>query len=111
MSNQLLARAYFRMGDESVALEHSRRAVAMLDEVDILGIDEILVTHAKVVEEVEGSGEEWRRTVDRAIDVFESRRDGIDAERDREAYVRRRVSRAIDELARRIDEVGTPSGA
>lgn len=99
VAKSLLARALERQDATDVALQHSTEAVEMLDEVELLGIDDILVTHAELLEGHEDRREERRECIRRAIEVFERRRDALEDERDRRAYTSRKLAQKIEGLA------------
>ncbi len=98
----LLGRALDKQGERAEALRHSRRAVKMLDEVDILGNDQLLIDHAELLGDDEQFQDERRQCVERAARIYEQRRDSLTDEKDRQAYEDRVLSRTIERLVREL---------
>lgn len=104
MSHEVLAQGYSRIDEFETALHHSEEAVALLDEIDLLGIDQVLVTHAELLHQVPGREQESRDTILRALQVFEKRRDAIDSSDDRTAFIERPSNGRIRALASQLSE-------
>lgn len=105
MANQLIAQTHLRKGEVELALNASLEAVALLEEVDIYGVDQVLLTHLEVLQEVPGSSKEeqvgFRR---RIVEVFKERCEGIDEETDRVAFLSKPSSQKIL-ILREMDEL------
>ncbi len=102
MGHELLAQSLRHLGEVDQALKHSRKAVEMLDEVDLLGVDQVLVTHAELLADRPEEAAMRRQCIERAVAVFQSRHDGLDSE-DQELFVEQPLNQKILKMSRVLD--------
>ena len=104
----VMARAHRDLDRRDEARRHSQRAVDYLDEVELLGSDEILVTHAELLADDPEWSDERLAAIRRVVEIFESRREAIDDPDDRRVFVRRPINVEIRRLAGELDEAHPP---
>ena len=104
VAHGLLAEALKQQGDIDEALEHSEQAVEMLDEVKLLGGDQILVNHIELLEHQPQRNEERNQCIRRAVKLYQTRLDSIDDEKDREAFGSLPISETIEQLRKELAE-------
>ncbi len=100
--HSLMARAYKGMGRREEAIAESRKAIDMVNQGDIFGIDEVLYHHVQVLPDIEEHQVERTQSIRRAREVVLHRRDQIPDEERRQLFVGRAINRQILNAAKLI---------
>lgn len=101
-AHSLMARAYKGLGKRDAAIEASNRALELVNEGDIYGIDEVLYHHVQVLPDDEGHAVERTQSIRRAREVVLHRRDRITDEESRQMFINRSLNRQILNAAKLI---------
>ena len=102
--HSLMARAYKGMGLRDEAIAESQKAVALVNEGDIFGMDEVLYHHAQVLPDDQEYKAERVQSIRRAREVVLHRRDRILDEQRRQMFAGRAINRQILNAAKLIIE-------
>ncbi len=98
-SKEILARALDLLGRPKEARQRAAEAVELLDEVEIYGVDQVLLTYVELLPEGPEFDEERDEVIARAVEVYNERRGNIEDPAGRAIYDAREVNRRIRRLA------------
>ncbi|MFP4600471.1 MAG: protein kinase domain-containing protein [Persicimonas sp.] len=98
-ANALMARALKLLGRRDEAIEHSRRAIAILDDGEIFATDSILYHHTQLLSDADECREERLDAIERARRCVIERRERIDDPELRGSFMGRDINRKIMNVA------------
>lgn len=103
-SHSLMARALKILGRRDEALTHSRRAIELVNDGELFSIEEILYHHTQILPDDAAHEDDRRQAILRAREVAIHRRDRIDSEEFRRAYLSKPHIRQIFAVAKLLLE-------
>ena len=99
-SEMLMARAFKLLGQRENAIEHSRRALGLIDDGEIYAMEEILFQHSQILPDEEEFQSERRQALTRSREVLFHRRDYLNDEEQKSLFMNRNINRQILSVAK-----------
>lgn len=99
-SEMLMARAFKLLGQRDNAIEHSRRALGLIDDGEIYAMEEILFQHSQILPDEEEFQTERRQALTRSREVLLHRRDYLNDEEQKSLFMNRNINRQILSVAK-----------